>query len=78
MKKITLLLALMAASISFGQVSINEIDSDQTGTDMTEFVELLSDNPSQSLDGYILVFFNGNNPVNGSYNVIDLNGFTTD
>lgn len=78
MKKITLLLALLAASISFSQVSINEIDSDQTGTDMTEFVELLSDNPSQSLDGLILVFFNGNNAVNGSYNVIDLDGFTTD
>ena len=78
MKKITLLLALLIASISFGQVNINEIDSDQTGTDMTEFVELLSDTPSQSLDGYILVFFNGNNAVNGSYNVIDLNGFTTD
>jgi hypothetical protein len=78
MKKITLLLALLVASISFSQVSINEIDSDQTGTDMTEFVELLSDNPSQSLDGLILVFFNGNNAVNGSYNVIDLDGFTTD
>lgn len=78
MKKITLLLALLAASISFGQIDINEIDSDQTGTDMTEFIELLSDNPSQSLDGYILVFFNGNNSVNGSYNVIDLDGFSTD
>ncbi|MBE17011.1 MAG: hypothetical protein CL867_12250 [Cytophagaceae bacterium] len=78
MKKITFLLALMVASISFGQVSINEIDADQTGTDMTEFVELLSDNPSQSLDGLVLVFFNGNNAVDGSYNVIDLDGFTTD
>lgn len=68
----------MVASISFGQVSINEIDSDQTGTDMTEFVEFLSDNPSQSLDGYFLVFFIGNNAVNGSYILIDLNCFTTD
>lgn len=76
MKKITLLLALFIASISYGQIVINEVDSDQTSTDTTEFVELLSDTPNFSLNGYIVVLFNGSSDT--SYETVDLTGFTTD
>jgi len=76
MKKITLLLALFVASLSYGQVVINELDADQTSTDTTEFIELLTDAPNQSLDGFIVVLFNGSNDL--SYDTIDLTGFTSD
>jgi hypothetical protein len=76
MKKITLFFALLMGAFSFAQLSINEIDSDQTGTDTTEFIELLSSTPNFSLDGYIVVFYNGASDV--SYKTVDLNGHTTD
>lgn len=76
MKKITLLIALFISCLSFGQVVINEVDADQTGTDTMEFVELFSETPNQSLDGLVLVLFNGSDDA--SYNAIDLTGFSTD
>lgn len=76
MKKITLLIALLISCLSFGQVVINEVDADQTGTDVMEFVELFSETPNQSLDGLVLVLFNGSDDA--SYNAIDLTGFSTD
>lgn len=77
MKKITFFIALFCASLSFGQtVIINEVDSDQTSTDTEEFIELLSQNPNQSLDGYIVVLYNGSSDE--SYNTVDLAGFSTD
>ncbi|WP_179218068.1 DUF5689 domain-containing protein [Dokdonia pacifica] len=76
MKKITLLIALLISCLSFGQVVINEVDADQTGTDTMEFVELFSETPNQSLDGLVLVLFNGSDDA--SYNAIDLTGFSTD
>jgi len=76
MKKITLLSALFLSAISFAQISINEIDSDQTGTDITEFIEILSETPNFDLSGYIVVLYNGSNDE--SYDTIDLNGFSTD
>ncbi|MEP0265271.1 DUF5689 domain-containing protein [Dokdonia sp.] len=76
MKKITFLIALLISSFSFGQVVINEVDADQTGTDTMEFVELFSETPNQSLDGLVLVLFNGSDDA--SYNAIDLTGFSTD
>ncbi|WP_299211363.1 DUF5689 domain-containing protein [uncultured Dokdonia sp.] len=76
MKKITLLIALFMSYLSFGQVVINEVDADQTGTDTMEFVELFSETPNQSLDGLVLVLFNGSDDA--SYNAIDLTGFSTD
>ena len=78
MKKITLLVLLFIPFCSFSQISINEIDSDQSSTDTQEFIELLSDTPSFSLDGYIVVLFNGNSTDNVSYKTIDLTGFETD
>jgi hypothetical protein len=66
---------------SYGQVVINELDSDTPSTDDREFIELKSTTPNFSLDGYVLVFFNGNtssSSVNKSYFAIDLDGITTD
>lgn len=55
---------------------INEIDADTQGADALEFVELYDGGAgSTSLDGYILVFFNGSN--NQSYDTYDLTGTTT-
>lgn len=77
MKKITfLILTLLLSSLSFSQIVINEIDSDQTGTDNAEFIELKSDNPNMVLDGYVVVLFNGSNDE--SYGAYDLDGYTTD
>ena len=42
------------------QVVINELDCDSPSTDDKEFVELKSDTPNFSLDGFVVVFFNGN------------------
>jgi len=63
------------------QVVINELDSDTPSIDDKEFVELKSDVPFFSLEGYVLVFFNGNptsSTANSSYLTIDLSGLTTD
>lgn len=76
MKTITNLVFLLFISISFSQISINEIDADQSGTDVTEFVELRSDSPNFSLGDYILVFYNGQDDE--SYRTVDLTGFMTD
>jgi len=56
-------------------ICINELDSDQVGTDNEEFVELKSSTGNVSLDGYVLVLFNGG--TDESYNAIDLDGFST-
>ncbi len=77
MKKITfLLLACLVSTFSFAQVIINEIDADQTSTDTGEFIELKTPSPNTSLDGYVVVLFNGSNDQ--SYASYDLDGFTTD
>lgn len=79
MKKITLLLALFCASFTFAQtVYINEVDADQTGTDTEEFIELATTNGNTSLDGYVVVLFNGGSSDDSSYNAFDLTGFSTD
>ncbi len=66
-------LAVFASFLSFSQVTINEVDSNTPGTDMAEFVELYAASET-SLDGYVLVFFNGNSDL--SYRTIDLSGET--
>jgi hypothetical protein len=61
---------------------INELDCDTPSTDDKEFIELKSTTPNFPLDGYVLVFFNGNptstTTANKSYFTIGLNGLTTD
>ncbi|MCL9770443.1 endonuclease [Flavobacterium sp. HXWNR69] len=76
-------LFLLLGMFSYSQnVVINEIDADTPGTDQLEFVELKSTTPNFSLDGYVLVFFNGGSstPFSGtlSYYAIDLDGLQTD
>ncbi|MEZ4801183.1 MAG: T9SS type A sorting domain-containing protein [Gelidibacter sp.] len=76
MKKIYFLLfTLLISTVSFGQLVINEIDADTPGTDAAEFLELKW-TPNTSLNGYIVVFFNGSNDL--SYATVDLAGKTTD
>lgn len=77
MKKLYFLLfsLMFTVASSFGQVVINEIDVDTPGSDTEEFVELKAA-PNTSLDGYIVVFFNGSNDL--SYGTWDLTGKTTD
>ncbi len=55
---------------------INELDADTPGTDTAEFIELFSSSPNQSLEGYVLVLFNGADDA--SYAAYDLDGFSTD
>jgi endonuclease I len=76
LQKLLTILSFLLFNISYSQVFINEIDSDNLGFDTMEFVELKSTTANFSLDGYVLVFFNETN--NLSYFAIDLDGFTTD
>ena len=60
---------------AMGAVVINEVDSDTPGTDAAEFVELYNGGTeSASLDGTVLVLFNGADDANGSYRTIALSG----
>lgn len=80
MQKITFILFLFISSHCWSQVLIiNELDADTPGVDVEEFIELKSQTPNFSTDGYILVFFNGSvSGADSSYFVYDLNGYTTD
>lgn len=56
---------------------ISEVNCDNPSLDTKEFVELFSLSlGSTSLDGYTLVFYNGNGNV--AYRVVDLSGHSTD
>ncbi|QXP59774.1 endonuclease [Olleya sp. HaHaR_3_96] len=84
MKKITLLVLFLFASMGYSQtVVINELDCDTTfegnNIDNHEFIELLSSVPNFALDGYVLVLFNGSFSGNdSSYFALDLDGYVTD
>ena len=76
---IVAILFFLVYQTSFGQLVINELDCDTPSTDDKEFLELKSDTPNFSLDGYVVVFFNGSTSGNNSsYYTIDLDGYTTD
>jgi len=78
---ITSIVFLFISQFITGQIVINELDCDSPSTDNKEFVELKSDIPNFALDGYVVVFFNGNptsSTANKSYLSIDLDGYTTD
>ena len=66
----TLLFALLFGATQ-AQVVINEVDADQVGTDAAEFIELYG-TPGQSLNGMVMVWFNG--AAATSYKTIDLSG----
>ncbi|RNC86722.1 MAG: T9SS C-terminal target domain-containing protein [Winogradskyella sp.] len=67
---------------SYSQVLvINEIDANDPSVDDEEFIEIKSQTANFSTDGYILVFFNGNDTSVGnnlSYLTLDLDGLVTD
>lgn len=74
--KLLCILFFLTYWLSNGQVVINEIDPDTPSADTKEFVELKSTVPNFSLNGYVLVFFNGSNSL--SVYSIDLDGYSTD
>ncbi|WP_333878802.1 endonuclease [Flavobacterium sp.] len=79
LKKLFFWLLMASTSIAQSQVLINEFDSDTPSTDDKEFIEIKSATPFFSLNGYVLVFFNGTGSLaNKSYYTISLNGLTTD
>lgn len=65
---------------SFSQNAIiNELDADTDGVDTKEFIEIKTDVPFASLDGYMIVLFNGSSSGgDASYYNLELDGFTTD
>jgi endonuclease I len=75
-RKILILIFILSGISIYSQVVINEIDADNPGSDVMEFVELKSSTPNFALDGYVLVFFNESN--SSSYYTYDLDGFVTD
>ncbi|MBC8399710.1 MAG: endonuclease [Flavobacteriales bacterium] len=78
-KTITLIFISFFYINTYSQLFINEIDSDTDSVDQLEFIEIKSESPNFSLDGYIIVLFNGSsNGSDSSYLAIDLNGFQTD
>ncbi|WP_438963006.1 endonuclease [Nonlabens sp.] len=84
MKKLITFMTIVVFSFAFAkaQIVINEIDSDTPSTNDRQFVELKSDVPFFSLNGYVLVFFNGSSSsttgMGRSYYTVDLDGLTTD
>ena len=78
-KKYTIVFLFLISQFMTSQIVINEIDSDTPSIDTKEFIELKSDTPNYSLDGYVMVLFNGSSSGgDSSYFTIDLDGFTTD
>ncbi len=79
MKKLyPLLLLFFISNLLSAQIVINELDSDTQSIDDLEFIELKTDSPFQSLDGYVVVLFNGSSSGNNSsYYTYDLDGLFT-
>ncbi|WP_194852351.1 endonuclease [Nonlabens antarcticus] len=84
MKRIlcSIMIVFFAFAKANSQVIINELDADTPSTDFEEFIELKTQSPFESLDGYIMVLFNGSGSyttgMGRSYYVEDLDGLTTD
>ena len=76
-KYVCILLALLPLWLAAQNTSvrINEVDPDQPGTDTKEFVELYGP-ANASLDGLVLVLFNGAASANSSYSMVDLAGYS--
>lgn len=82
MRNFIFYIVFLISTVSWSQILvINELDANDPSVDDEEFIEIKSTTPNFSLDGYILVFFNGNNTSEGnnlSYLTFDLAGLTTD
>lgn len=78
-KRLHLWVCFLLPFCFYSQVVINEVDADTPGLDVLEIIELKSETPYFSLDGYILVLFNGGSGSGTlSYYTIDLDGLVTD
>ncbi len=67
---------MLSSALAVADIRINEVDSDNPGTDTKEFIELYDGGVGNtSLDGYSIVLFNGSNDA--SYKTIDLTGQST-
>jgi len=76
---IYLLIAIFFKTTFAQDVIINELDVDTDGVDEKEFIELKTPNPNTSLNGYVMVLFNGSSSGgNQSYIAYNLDGITTD
>jgi hypothetical protein len=79
LNKIKYFLLFLSFASSYSQAVINEVDADNPGSDNKEFIEIKSTTPNFSLDGYVLVFFNGQTGLGTlSYFSLDLDGYVTD
>jgi len=76
------LVVVFAFAKANSQIVINELDADTPSFDTEEFIELKTASPFQSLDGYIMVLFNGSTSTTTgqgrSYYVEDLDGLVSD
>ncbi|XP_061087194.1 uncharacterized protein si:ch211-183d21.1 isoform X1 [Conger conger] len=71
------ILVVVTSVMSEACLMISEVNADNPRLDTTEFVELYHTSGQRtSLDGYTLVFYNGNGNI--AYKVLDLKGYTTD
>jgi hypothetical protein len=77
MKKLLPLFTILFSVIANSQVVINEVDVANASTDTMEFVEFKSATPNYSLNGLVLVLFNGAGGTTVSYKAYDLSGITT-
>ncbi len=73
-----LIIIVFAFAKANSQIHINEIDTDTPSVNDAQFIELKTAQAFQSLDGYILVLFNGRDNLNRSYYSISLDGLTSD
>ena len=80
MNRFLILLFVLVFYSSWSQVLvINELDADTPSIDTKEFIEIKSQSPNFSTDGYVIVFFNGSSSGgDASYFAYDLNGLSTD
>jgi len=81
-KLLFILVVVFAFAKANSQIVINELDADTPSFDTEEFIELKTASPFQSLDGYIMVLFNGSTSTTTgqgrSYYVEDLDGLVSD
>ena len=54
LKNSFIVFSLIFFNVALSQVFINELDADNPGSDVREFVELKSNTPNFSLNGYVL------------------------
>ena len=73
---------LLSASLLFTAILgaqpvivINEVDADNPSTDTMEFIELKTETANMSLDGYVIVLYNGSD--NQSYESYGLDGYSS-